>query len=71
MSNFKHCFKEYEDRSHRIQAAKLQKEALEEADRDAIQDDDELSDAELYKVLTSLIDTQTEWSKWIKQPAAP
>jgi hypothetical protein len=72
MSNFKHCFDEYEDRSYGIRAAKLQKEALEEVDRDAIQDNDnELSDTELYRVPTSLINTQTEWSKWIKQPVAP
>jgi hypothetical protein len=48
------------------------KEALERPeDSDNGTQDEDLSDAELYKAPSRFINTETEWSKWIKQSAAP
>lgn len=72
MSNFKNYFIEYEDQKQAIRAAKVLKEALERPeDNDISTQDEDLSNAELYEVPSRFISTKAEWSKWIKQSAAP
>jgi hypothetical protein len=71
MSYFKNCFAKYEDRKHAIGAAKVLQEAQNVVDNDNANQEDDKSDAELFEGPTMLIDTQTKWSKWIKQSTVP
>jgi hypothetical protein len=69
-SHFKTCFYRYQDRENDIRRAKLIQEQLgapETQDNEAEVDDDE-SDAELYRKGPYELDTETELTKYLKQP---
>jgi hypothetical protein len=71
MSHFKNCFAEYEDRRNAIRTAKLLQEAQNVTASANVNQEEDESNAKLFDGLTMLIDTQTEWSKWIKQSTVP
>ena len=69
-SHFKTCFYQYQDRENDIRRAKLiqeQRDAPETQDNEAEAEDDE-SDAELYQRGPHALDTETELTRYLKQP---
>jgi hypothetical protein len=68
--HFKNCFYKYQDRESNIKHARFLKEQAEAPD---IREDEveEESNAELYRKGPMELDTETELTKYLKQPVQP
>lgn len=70
-SGFKTAFFQYQDREVGIKAARILKEQEDAPETQHDDDDDELSDAELYQSGPLELDTETEFTRYLKLPVMP
>jgi hypothetical protein len=64
-------FFQYQDREEGIKAARILKEQKDTPGTQHDDDDDELSDAELYRSSPLELDTETEFTRYLKLPVVP
>ena len=64
-------FFQYQDREVGTKAAKILKEQEDAPETQHDDDDDELSDAELYRSGPLKLDTETEFTRYLKLPVMP
>jgi hypothetical protein len=70
-SGFKAAFFQYQDREVGIKAARILKEQEDAPETHDDDKDDELSDAELYRSGPLELDTETEFTRYLKLPVMP
>jgi hypothetical protein len=70
-SGFKAVFYKYQARELEIKAERFRKEQENAPEIRVDEDEDELSDVELYQTGPSEFDTETELTRYLKLPAMP